>query len=522
MPAPLGSPLVLPAPAPRSAPNPLSLHIPDAPTLRIAKKSVSFAPDSEIEKVKIISPLASPNMMGPDSPAGDPFGGSDYAGYDYPLGGLAPMDPRAELLGTSVSYTGFGYDSYDPHAAPAYMNGFQYAAEVEHVSSISHDVAPYDAAASPTTLGYTRQVTEQTSPQYTGFGFTPSDMEPGTSRWCVCVWRGVTTRGSPNESAAEIASKRETGKDFPIRVHLTGVWRLGSAETVSLVPDESLALAHAATELQGRWEFSGFDTGAMELWTEGEGLGGALSGKRSGDVTGRAYMGSVFKGATRKEDLCVKLLLDEQQSSFRGWYYQKAEPAAGGVWDGKLAPDVPLVRPFVGLWQVDDESEGVQVGLKLAPDPSGMVGELIIPDDEEDADEDDGGGGGGVRLMGKTPELAPVGKLRLDGGEEVLLFLDKQPFQKDRLHVWVATHDDCAMGDLFTATKCAPSPDNVSHCCPCAQVVPVSHPNQRCGSRTCCCFGPHTQPALHCMRWTTGEKPRSMTWTSSPEQAADG
>lgn len=402
MPAPLGSPLVLPAPAPRSAPNPLSLHIPDAPTLRIAKKSVSFAPDSEIEKVKIISPLASPNMMGPDSPAGDPFGGSDYAGYDYPLGGLAPMDPRAELLGTSVSYTGFGYDSYDPHAAPAYMNGFQYAAEVEHVSSISHDVAPYDAAASPTTLGYTRQVTEQTSPQYTGFGFTPSDMEP---------------------------------------------------ETVSLVPDESLALAHAATELQGRWEFSGFDTGAMELWTEGEGLGGALSGKRSGDVTGRAYMGSVFKGATRKEDLCVKLLLDEQQSSFRGWYYQKAEPAAGGVWDGKLAPDVPLVRPFVGLWQVDDESEGVQVGLKLAPDPSGMVGELIIPDDEEDADEDDGGGGGGVRLMGKTPELAPVGKLRLDGGEEVLLFLDKQPFQKDRLHVWVATHDDCAMGDLFTATK---------------------------------------------------------------------
>jgi hypothetical protein len=187
MPAPPGSPLVLPAPVPRSTPNPLSLHIPDAPTVRNAKKSVSFAPDSEIEKVKIISPLASPNLMGPDSPAGDPFGGSDYPGYDYPLGGLAPMDPRAELLGTSVSYT--GYDLYDPHAAPAYMNGFQYAAEEEHASSISHNDAPYDAAASPTAvLGYTRQATEQTSPQYTGFGFTPSDMEPGTScdvRVCV-------------------------------------------------------------------------------------------------------------------------------------------------------------------------------------------------------------------------------------------------------------------------------------------------------------------------------------------------
>jgi hypothetical protein len=169
-------------------------------------------------------------------------------------------------------------------------------------------------------------------------------------------------------------------------------------------------------------------------------------------------MGSVFKGATRKEDLCVKLLLGEHQNSFRGWYYQKADPAAGGVWDGKLAPGVPLVSPFVGLWQVDDESEGVQVGLKLAPDTSGMVGELIIPDDEDEADED--GGGGGVRLTGKTPEMAPVGTLRLDGGEEVLLFLDKQPFQKDRLHLWVATHEDCAMGDLFIATRCTPAPEH--------------------------------------------------------------
>ena len=96
----------------------------------------------------------------------------------------------------------------------------------------------------------------------------------------------------------------------------------------------------------------------------------------------------------------------------------------------------------------------VQVGLKLAPDGGGMVGELILP--AEDGEEEEEGGDGNVRLTGKTPELASVGMLRLGRDVEVLLFLDKQPFQKDRLHIWVAAEEESATGDIFTATKCVP------------------------------------------------------------------
>jgi hypothetical protein len=76
MPAPHGSPLVLPAPPQRffAIHNPLTtLDIPAAAPVATehCKKSVQWAPDSELERVKIISPLASPATVGPVSFLGD-------------------------------------------------------------------------------------------------------------------------------------------------------------------------------------------------------------------------------------------------------------------------------------------------------------------------------------------------------------------------------------------------------------------------------------------------------------------
>eukprot|EP00242_Pyramimonas_sp_CCMP2087_P018225 CAMPEP_0198228416 /NCGR_PEP_ID=MMETSP1445-20131203/113055_1 /TAXON_ID=36898 /ORGANISM="Pyramimonas sp., Strain CCMP2087" /LENGTH=66 /DNA_ID=CAMNT_0043908757 /DNA_START=33 /DNA_END=230 /DNA_ORIENTATION=- len=65
-------------------------------------------------------------------------------------------------------------------------------------------------------------------------------------------------------------------------------------------------------------------------------------------------MGTVFKGSTKKEDLCVRLVLQSSMKAFRGWYFQKADTSLGCVWDAKLDPSTAVSDPFCGQWEVKD------------------------------------------------------------------------------------------------------------------------------------------------------------------------
>lgn len=70
---------------------------------------------------------------------------------------------------------------------------------------------------------------------------------------------------------------------------------------------------------------------------DGTRLEGSLSGKRSGAVTaGQAHVGLVYKGATRKEDLCVKLMLRPDRRSFRWGGGARRSWSAGGAVDANL------------------------------------------------------------------------------------------------------------------------------------------------------------------------------------------
>eukprot|EP00976_Prorocentrum_cordatum_P071143 1180204-Prorocentrum_minimum.AAC.1 len=97
-------------------------------------------------------------------------------------------------------------------------------------------------------------------------------------------------------------------------------------------------------------------SGAMELRVvEGGRLEGSLSSsKASGPLDGEAVMGHVFKGATKKEDLCVRLVLQPTTDAFRGWYFQKEDQSLGCLWDAALKSETrrPPAAPFCGTWDV--------------------------------------------------------------------------------------------------------------------------------------------------------------------------
>mmetsp|Transcript_3999 Transcript_3999/g.4541 ORF Transcript_3999/g.4541 Transcript_3999/m.4541 type:complete len:575 (-) Transcript_3999:498-2222(-) len=194
---------------------------------------------------------------------------------------------------------------------------------------------------------------------------------------------------------------------------------------------------HAAIQLAGRWQLNNGDV--LELATTGNGaIGGSVQGKRSGNMTGSARFAHVFKGHTRKEDMSIRLILSKDKTTFRGYYYAKAQPDLGCLWDATTT--ATITHPFAANWEVKDLGEDVTIALNLealkAEAPESLSGQFVIPGED-----------GGVRVSGKASQTVPVANLKLDNNE-VLVATDGET-----LMVWMASADGEAIGDVRTASR---------------------------------------------------------------------
>ncbi|KAK3245003.1 hypothetical protein CYMTET_45409 [Cymbomonas tetramitiformis] len=211
-------------------------------------------------------------------------------------------------------------------------------------------------------------------------------------------------------------------------------------EASSSSSSSSEGSCEAAFALQGRWQFSGFDAGILELTsTTGGKLTGNLNAKQIGPLTGSAREARVFQGGTGKEELQMCLISDEVNNTFRGWYWANGQPDTGCLWDATAAS--ALKSPFAANWLVQDLGEGVNVDFNLQEAEGTLKGELIIPDEE-----------GGVTVSGSCTEPIAVASLLLDDSTEMLIFQQSSD-DNDTLQVWLASQPGAPVGSIYSANR---------------------------------------------------------------------